>query len=190
MGRPTVNLLTVPRTGTRFVAKLMSDMGVIHHHRHFMVGTYLDKWMDPEFPTVITLRDPLLARISQLNFFGRQPDIYPVWLWRQAMRYKHHARVHFVRVDKPRENELELLAEFLGRRPPSSKWEPIGSGEYTDKLGLLKLYEYRHIPDELKGDAWLLNKMGATDFFKGHGYDLPWMDKRYPPLEKVKWRDG
>ena len=167
-------LLTVPHSGTRFVAKVLDEWGVEHHRHHCSVGTYCDEMHFTQ--AIVTLRDPILVRMSQMNRTGstRENTSYPVWLWRQVVRLARLPNVHCVRIDQPRDDEARRLAEFVGRPDCAIEWIPHES--HPDTLGIKATYERtREVPDYLKQDADLLNRMGVGRMMQTHGCDYSWI---------------
>lgn len=170
-----IKLFTVPHSGTRFMRALLSSWNVQHEHLHISVGTYVDK--ERWDKAIVTLRDPILCRISTINRSKKVDGYvsYPIWLWRQAIRLARLPNVHFVRIDQPRENESELLAGFLEAPAREADWgSPVCS--HPDETGLKRRYlRRRRVPDCLKWDGYLLNHIGAARLFLDHGCDYPWI---------------
>ena len=153
-----MRLLTIPHTGTHWLKKLVGRMGVDARHHHLF--NELPAWAGKE-GCVVTLRDPLLSRITTLN----RDEPYGVEVWRLLIGLD----AHFVVLEDP---DLVALAEYVGGRVPDEVPPPLNVTNH-DK-GLKAEYMAGVIPDVLQGDAeWLAEHM--TDFFRSHGYDLPWM---------------
>lgn len=153
--------------------KLLESWGVQHEHLHISVGTYCDKEQFDK--AIVTLRDPLLCRISTINR-SKVTDgyvSYPVWLWRQAIRLARLPNVHFVRIDRPRPDEAHRLAKFLGLPHETYDWTPVES--HPDEMGLKAEYANGKVPDLLKWDGYLLNHIGAARLFLDNGCDYPWI---------------
>lgn len=165
------SLFTMPHTGTRFVFETLHYWNIRPHHEHFRPESYIDTQAFDK--AIVTLRDPMLARISSLQRIGEDDSQYPIWCWKQAFRLADDPRIHFVRMQDPRKDELERLAQFCEADIRNAQWKDVGKG--LDTHGWKARYLSGDIPDELKADAEMLRRIGATSFFREHGYSFPWM---------------
>lgn len=168
-----IRLWTVPHSGTHFMESLLRDWNQRFGHRHIAVNTFLFQEIRSEGKVLVTLRDPLLCRISTINRHGHDPYTKdPVWLWRQVMEVAHLPNVHLIQIDQPRLNEDVRLSRFL-ELEQTHDWDVVQS--HRDSSGLKQQYESGTVPDCLKHDMRLLNEMGARQFFQDQQYHLPWM---------------
>ena len=180
-----MKLRTIPYTGTRFTKGLLFRMMGEPDHEHIDLHTYADT--EPG-PLVITLRDPLLSRISSRER-GNPESAYPVWLWRQVFRSTARSDVHLVRIDQPRSDERERLEEFVGGVVAGdSRWLPIGQSDKPSEER--RRYAEGYLSESLQEDVRVLEQIGANQFFREHGYSLPWMSSsgrrlRLPIMEEA-----
>lgn len=167
-----LQLLTVPHSGTRFLQQKFKGWGLRFRHRHFEFDSKFEIHEANKY--VITLRDPLLCRISRMNRVGRMTDaLFPSHLWGQVVEIGDRPNVHYVRVDQPRKDEEKLLANFCGlEHYIPSGWAVVES--FVDVFRLKQKYA-EEIPSIFDKDVKTLKELGVDVFFREHGYDLKWM---------------
>ncbi len=138
-----ISIVSIPHTGTKFIEKLLLDMGLDVRHAH-LHSTHPSQdaraWVASGEKVVVPWRDPGLARISARN---RHEEPRPLSEFAELLTWDDLPNVHLFRIepgsDKDKELELRKLMAFLGlRKLPETKWEPVNESE--DVTGAKRTY--------------------------------------------------
>lgn len=119
-------VVSIPHTGTKFTASLLSCTYRHVYHRH--IRSVL---ADPNYLIVVPLRHPQKVWITWFaeavrkgtNMEIMEPHFWACWLLLEEMVNKHH--VHFLPVDHPRrESYLQQIRDVMGQ-PYETDWTPV-----------------------------------------------------------------
>lgn len=174
----------MPHTGTVFTRYVLGRFA-LRDKRECPVGEYMSYHTNDleaglrvgdDERVVVPLRDPMLAEISRVNRGWGMPVSH----WDLLLPVLERERTHVLRVQLPPgvlvADEVEALAEFLGRSVPDLvEWTPKNA-QPGDPDRLKWKYSRGKIDNRLRpAFDWLSDHPTLSGVFRSHGYDLEWM---------------
>ncbi len=209
-----ISLVTVPKTGTIYTLQLLRRWGVDVERKHLEntdEPPYGGERFGPGFPcdstdewevypesrqVVCTLRDPILAVISELNR-GVPNRMISVDGWAVMADWHIHRAylgVHFFPIPPTRKGQIEL-ASFVN--PPggwSHECDLEPRNVYEDRTGLKLAYHAGRFTPEHPTIQRVIKELAempaVENLFADHGFDLPWFAHSLDEREEAYHRNS
>lgn len=131
-------LLSVQRTGTRFVQRILTEAGIKTAQIHAVptrakqIEDWISKNDTEDLPIIVPMRHPFSVAHSWLIRGDVMEDMFEQW--RQLILYCERSRCLFLPVDSPdRNNHLAELAAGVGKEL-STDWTPYGHKAGTEYM--------------------------------------------------------